>query len=43
MLAVLRALTTAAGMSWEQLLTLADDRRNRRGGFDGKIFLESVG
>jgi predicted house-cleaning noncanonical NTP pyrophosphatase (MazG superfamily) len=41
-LEVLRALTAAAGMSWEQLLTLADDKRNRRGGFDGKIFLESV-
>jgi predicted house-cleaning noncanonical NTP pyrophosphatase (MazG superfamily) len=39
-LEVLRALTAAAGMSWEQLLALADDRRNRRGGFDDKIFLE---
>jgi len=29
-------------MSWEQLLTLADDNRNRRGGFTGKVFLESV-
>ena len=42
MLEVLRALTVAAGMSWEQLLALADDKRNRRGGFGGKIFLESV-
>jgi predicted house-cleaning noncanonical NTP pyrophosphatase (MazG superfamily) len=41
-LEVLRALTAAAGMSWEQLLALADDKRNRRGGFTGKIFLESV-
>lgn len=41
-LEVLRALTAAAGMSWETLLTLADDKRNHRGGFDGKIFLESV-
>jgi predicted house-cleaning noncanonical NTP pyrophosphatase (MazG superfamily) len=41
-LEVLRALTAAAGMSWEQLLALADDKRNRRGGFAGKIFLESV-
>ena len=41
-LEVLRALTSAAGMSWEQLLTLADDKRNRRGGFTGKVFLESV-
>ena len=41
-LEVLRALTAAAGMSWPELLTLADDKRNHRGGFDGKIFLESV-
>lgn len=41
-LEVLRALTVAAGRSWEQLLALADDKRNRRGGFGGKIFLESV-
>jgi predicted house-cleaning noncanonical NTP pyrophosphatase (MazG superfamily) len=42
-LEVLRALTAAAGMSWEQFLALADDKRNRRGGFAGQIFLESVG
>lgn len=42
-LEVLRALTAAAGISWEQLLALADDKRTRRGGFAGKIFLESVG
>lgn len=41
-LEVLRALTAAAGMSWQEFLTLADDKRNRRGGFAGKIFLESV-
>lgn len=41
-LEVLRALTAAAGMSWEQLLTLADDKRNHRGGFTGRVFLESV-
>ncbi len=42
MLEVLRALAAATGMSWEQLLALAEDKRNRRGGFTGKIFLESV-
>ena len=42
LLEVLRALTAAAGMSWEELVALADDKRNRRGGFAGKIFLESV-
>ena len=41
-LEVLRALTAAAGMSWEQLLTPTDDKRNRCGGFTGKVFLESV-
>lgn len=41
-LEVLRALTAAVGMSWEQLLALTDDKRNRRGGFASKIFLESV-
>ena len=41
-LEVLRALTAATGMSWGQLLALADDKRNHRGGFAGKIFLESV-
>jgi predicted house-cleaning noncanonical NTP pyrophosphatase (MazG superfamily) len=41
-LEVLRALAAATGMSWEQLLALAEDKRNRRGGFTGKIFLESV-
>jgi predicted house-cleaning noncanonical NTP pyrophosphatase (MazG superfamily) len=41
-LEVLRALTAAAGMSWTQLLGLADDKRSRRGGFAKRIFLESV-
>ena len=41
-LEVLRALTATAGVSWAQLLALADDKRSRRGGFDKRIFLESV-
>jgi predicted house-cleaning noncanonical NTP pyrophosphatase (MazG superfamily) len=41
-LEVLRALTATAGMSWTQLLALADDQRSRRGGFDKRIVLESV-
>lgn len=41
-LEVLRALTVTAGMSWPQLLALAEDKRNGRGGFGGRIFLESV-
>ena len=41
-LEVLRALTVTAGMSWPELLALADDKRSRRGGFGRRIFLESV-
>ncbi len=41
-LEVLRALTATAGMSWAQLLALADDKRSQRGGFGRKIFLEAV-
>src|SRR5690242_17759339 len=41
-LEVLRALIQAESISWEQLRALADDKRNHRGGFTGKIFLESV-
>jgi len=29
-------------MSWEQLLALAANKRTRRGGFEGRIFLEYV-
>jgi predicted house-cleaning noncanonical NTP pyrophosphatase (MazG superfamily) len=41
-LEVLRALTVTAGISWPQLLALAEDKRGRRGGFGRRIFLESV-
>ena len=41
-LEVLRALTVTAGLSWPQLLALAEDKRSRRGGFGRRIFLESV-
>jgi predicted house-cleaning noncanonical NTP pyrophosphatase (MazG superfamily) len=41
-LEVLRALTTTTGISWPQLLALAEDKRSRRGGFGRRIFLESV-
>ena len=41
-LEVLSALTVTAGMSWPQLLALAEDKRSRRGGFRRRIFLESV-
>jgi predicted house-cleaning noncanonical NTP pyrophosphatase (MazG superfamily) len=41
-LEVLRALTAVAGISWAQLLALADDKRSHRGGFANRIVLESV-
>ena len=41
-LEVLRALTATVGMSWAQLLAIADDKRRRRGGFGKRIFLEFV-
>jgi predicted house-cleaning noncanonical NTP pyrophosphatase (MazG superfamily) len=41
-LEVVRALTATAGMSWAQLVALADDKRNRRGSFEKRIFLEFV-
>lgn len=41
-LEVLQALTKTLGMSWEQLLAIAADKRTRRGGFDRRIFLEYV-
>ena len=41
-LEVLRALTVTAGMSWPQLLALAEDKRSQRGGFGRRIFLESA-
>jgi predicted house-cleaning noncanonical NTP pyrophosphatase (MazG superfamily) len=41
-LEVLRALTETVGMTWPQLLALANDKRSRRGGFGKRIFLESV-
>ena len=41
-LEVLRALTVTAGMSWDQLLALAENKRSQRGGFGRRIFLEEV-
>jgi predicted house-cleaning noncanonical NTP pyrophosphatase (MazG superfamily) len=41
-LEVLQVLAKALGMCWEQLLALAADKRTRRGGFDGRLFLEYV-
>jgi predicted house-cleaning noncanonical NTP pyrophosphatase (MazG superfamily) len=38
----LQALTTAAGLTWDQLTAIAADKRSRRGGFRNRIYLEYV-
>ncbi len=42
MLEVLRALAAAHGMSWEDVEAEAARKRDERGGFDQRIFLEYV-
>jgi predicted house-cleaning noncanonical NTP pyrophosphatase (MazG superfamily) len=39
---VLRALVDASGMNWDELVRLADEKRERRGGFAGRIYLDYV-
>jgi len=41
-LEVLQALATAHGMSWEDVVAEATLKRDERGGFDQRIFLEYV-
>jgi predicted house-cleaning noncanonical NTP pyrophosphatase (MazG superfamily) len=41
-LEVLQALAAAHGMSWEDVLAEAARKRDERGGFDQRIFLEYV-
>jgi hypothetical protein len=41
-LEVLRALAAALGMSWEDVEAEAARKRDERGGFDQRIFLEYV-
>ncbi len=41
-LEVLRALAKTQNMTWEALWSAADRKRNERGGFDGRVFLEHV-
>jgi predicted house-cleaning noncanonical NTP pyrophosphatase (MazG superfamily) len=41
-LEVTQTLTAAVGMSWAQLLALAAEKRTQRGGFEKRIFLETV-
>lgn len=39
---VLEAIIQAFGLSKEEIIKLQEERRQKRGGFDKKIFLESV-
>jgi predicted house-cleaning noncanonical NTP pyrophosphatase (MazG superfamily) len=41
-LEVLQALVQASGMTWDEILILTARKRAQRGGFDKRIFLESV-
>ncbi len=41
-LEVLQALAAAHGMSWEDVMAEATRKRDERGGFDQRIFLEYV-
>ncbi len=36
---VLRALASGLGLSWDDIMNLADDKRDRRGGFEQGLFL----
>ena len=42
MIEVIRALAKAEGKTLEEIVALADQKRDKRGGFDKKIFLEKV-
>jgi predicted house-cleaning noncanonical NTP pyrophosphatase (MazG superfamily) len=39
---VLRALAVTVRITWDELLSLAADKRSQRGGFDQRLFLEYV-
>ena len=41
-LEVLQAIVEATGMTWEELLTVAADKRAQRGAFNHRLFLQYV-
>ena len=41
-LETLQALSTTAGVTWDELTAIAADKRSRRGGFRNRIYLEYV-
>ena len=42
LLEVMAAVTKARGYTWQELLQTREDKRAKRGGFDGAVLLESV-
>ena len=42
MIEVIRALAKLENKTLEEIISLADDKRAKRGGFDKKIYLEKV-
>ncbi len=42
LLEVMAAVVKARGYTWEELLQVREEKRARRGGFDGRIFLKEV-
>lgn len=41
-LEVLQAITEAHSLTWDEIVALAERKRDERGGFAGRIFLEYV-
>lgn len=42
LLEVMEAAVKARGYTWEQLLVIRDDKRQKRGGFENRILLKEV-
>lgn len=42
LLEVMEAVAKARGYSWQELLSVRDEKREKRGGFDGRILLLEV-
>lgn len=42
LLEVMAAVTKARGYTWQELLQTREEKRAKRGGFDGAVLLESV-
>jgi len=42
LLEVVRALAAEHGVDWDEVLTAADDKKQDRGGFAGRLFLTGV-